>query len=76
MRIDPDRANLVLAQTELFCDETANEEDKEILRAKLREKLWWHLNHDTSNDSDPPKKLTRWQNLYEKLVPTDLVLCH
>lgn len=74
--LDPDRANKVLSMVGVFAEADANDEDQELLRSALREKLHWHLNYDKSEPHALVEKTEPWQQLYDALNPTDPVIRH
>jgi len=73
---DEEHANKVLTlATEFASPETADEE-KEIVRAPLREKIHWHRNHDKTPEPTLSEKLQPLEDLYEDLTPKDPVVRH
>nr|VFK09360.1 MAG: hypothetical protein BECKLPF1236B_GA0070989_10089 [Candidatus Kentron sp. LPFa] len=59
-----------------FTETPATDEDREILRAALRERIRWHRNYDKSSAAELNKWLGPVEALYERLAPWDLVIRH
>lgn len=71
-----DRANKVLSMVVVFAEADANDENRELLRSALREKLHWHLNYDKNGPRALAEKTGPWQQLYDALSPADPVIRH
>ncbi|MEO5955779.1 MAG: hypothetical protein ABIR36_08855, partial [Nitrospiraceae bacterium] len=52
------------------------DEDKEVIRAALRKHIHWHRNYDKVRGKALDEKLKGVEDLYERLVPEDLVVRH
>nr|VFJ77953.1 MAG: hypothetical protein BECKFW1821C_GA0114237_11541 [Candidatus Kentron sp. FW] len=72
----PQELPKVLALMEPFTETTATDEDRETLRAALRERIHRHRNYDESPESELNEWLGPVETLYERLAPQDLVVRH
>lgn len=72
--LDTERADRVLSMAAGLAEAGADDEDRELLRSALRDKLHWHLNYDESEPDALAKKIGPWQSLYDALSPADLVI--
>ncbi len=54
----------------------ARDEDREILRAALRNCIHWHRNYDNNQGAELESRLALLDLLYQKLEPADLVARH
>lgn len=54
--------------------ETADDEDREIVRIALRHQIHWHRNH--GNQAEVDSLLQPLEDAYERLAPADLVIRH
>jgi len=73
---DEEHANKVLALAAEFASPKIADEEKEIVKAALREKIHWHRNYDKTPEPTLSAKLKPLEELYEQLVPKDLIVRH
>jgi hypothetical protein len=66
----------VLALIEPFTQAAATDEDRETLRAALRNIIHWHRNYDETSASELDEWLGPVEACYEHLAPQDLVVRH
>nr|VFK66423.1 MAG: hypothetical protein BECKUNK1418G_GA0071005_109214 [Candidatus Kentron sp. UNK]VFK72422.1 MAG: hypothetical protein BECKUNK1418H_GA0071006_11141 [Candidatus Kentron sp. UNK] len=59
-----------------FTETQATDENREVLRAALRERIHWHRNYDKSSTAELNEWLGPVEALYERLAPRDLVIRH
>jgi hypothetical protein len=53
-----------------------SDEDREIVRAALRRRLHWHRNYDQEPQDAVEAKIAPLQQLYDALLPSDLIVRH
>lgn len=75
-RTEREEIGSVLALMEPFIQPTANDQDREVLRAALRETIHWHRNYDETQMTELDAWLLPMEVLYEQLAPVNLVLRH
>ena len=73
---DPARVAAALSLAEHFTDPTSSDEDREVIRAALREKIYWYLNHGSETGQALDDELRAFENLYYRLAPRDLIVRH
>ena len=73
---DPARIKATLTFADDFTKPVVLDEDKEIVRTALRKHIHWHRNYDKVRGKALDKKLKGVEDLYERLVPEDLVVRH
>lgn len=74
--LDPPRLALTLELAGHFASAQAADNDKDTIRSALRERLHWHRNYDKSTGPAATNRLLAMEAVYERLVPTDLVVRH
>ena len=65
-----------LACAEKFAVAAASDEDRDAIRAVLREKLHWHRRHDQTLPETLERMLRPLQDVYDRLQPQDLLVRH
>src|SRR5665213_2751365 len=73
--LDHARFIRVVTLAEDFADPSYRDEDREMLRNALRERIHWHKNYGDS-DKDGFQGLGELERLYQLLEPKDVILCH
>lgn len=72
-RKKPNQVMQVLALMEPFTLSAANDGDREILCAALRETIHWHRNYNDASHEEIDSWLPTVESCYERLAPIDLV---
>lgn len=75
-RAEREEVGPVLALMELFTLPTENDQNREVLRAALRETIYWHRNYDKTEATELEAWLLPIEALYKRLSPVDLVCRH
>jgi hypothetical protein len=75
-RAELEEVGPLLALMELFTLPTENDQNREVLRAALRETIHWHRNYDKTEVTELDAWLLPIEALYERLSPVDLVCRH
>jgi hypothetical protein len=70
------RANVILELANEFADTSTSDDDKEVLRAALREKIYWHRNYDDKQGDELDLFLRPLEALYKRLTPTNIITRH
>lgn len=73
---DAARIEAILALADDFAKSSASDDDREIIRTALRKRIYWLRNYDDASGAALDNKLRAVQDLYERLSPQDLVICH
>lgn len=73
---DKQEISMALALVEPFTQPSAADEDRETIRTSLRRKIHWHRNYDETQGEALDELLSAVESLYERLAPTDLIICH
>jgi hypothetical protein len=73
---DPARIKASLTLAAKFAQPSASDEDKDVVRAALRKKIYWHRNYDRVHGKALDNKLRVVEDLYARLLPQDLTVRH
>ncbi|CAN5371682.1 hypothetical protein BH10PSE16_BH10PSE16_02860 [soil metagenome] len=76
VRTEREEIGPVLALMEPFTLLMGNDQDREVLRVALRERIHWHRNYDETHATELEEWLLPIEALYERLAPVDLVRRH
>ena len=73
---DPPRVQAILALADQFTRDSADDENREVIRTALRSKIHWHRNYDKVSEKELDDKLKPIEDLYERLSPQELIARH
>lgn len=73
---DAARIKAILRLAGQFARSSASDEDRDFIRTSLRKRIYWHRNYDKVRGKALDKKLADVEDLYERLLPEDLVVRH
>lgn len=71
---DPLRIDRVLVAAGRLAETGASDADREIVRASVRHKIYWHRNYDKARGAALDQKLRRFEKLYDDLTPGDPII--
>jgi len=74
--LDKARNELILRLAEEFINDSTSDNDKEIIRAAVRERIFWHYNYDDRKGQELKDVLMPLEELYEKLTPKNAIVRH
>lgn len=71
---DDERARNVFNLIDELSGPETSDEDKEIVRNELRQKIHWHRNYDDTQGTQLDSRLAPYETAYEALTPNDVII--
>jgi len=71
---DKPRLEKTLELAAEYASTACSDDDKEVIRTGLREKIYWHRNYDDKQGEELDLFLRPFENLYERLMPTNVIV--